>query len=528
MTSNASESLLLMELDIAIPKNASDITPPILAASGTNASTPESDSPTLDIGYNANLVPKDKKATEGAWAVVNFDDDDNRGNYTHGSAGAKSDKDLSTAVQKENDMLRLGIKKIPLGSGGNDIKYRLKFDNTHIKLWKTSDPKSAYKQDKQEQVISEQTEFTIPADANYAVLYVEGIKPHDDDDGTFITEQIKIGSGNWMEGDKVKVRVAHPIVILFGEGGMWGGTDGAQVRIFAEERMGTDAATRKRKVVMGVEDTFMVPGQNQDGKKVCYSITGVTSGHNDHNGEKAAKLAMQTEGMNIVVNGHANWGVGIAFDTGYDNMNKFFWMASQGKPAINIGGFGDHPLLHTKNGDVFNMGFIDSVLNGMKVNPAANRLIDGPVPNVQRYPNLENPVINPPDAFGDHTWPVTTTTGATKDVHYHYRANPDGDNDGDNSVDYRVVIQQPGISDVPANLKYRSILLNQCNSFRYYIESFKHGTTFSTWQEVSNNRITKTFVQGIVDGNSWISLKSDLDDLERRVNNHGMFELSNF
>lgn len=238
---------------------------------------------------------------------------------------------------------------------------------------------------------------------------------------------------------------------------------------------------------------------------------------------------MQTEGMNIAVNGHANWGVGIAFDTGYDSMSKFFWMASNGKPAININGFSDHPLLHTKNQNMFNESFIDNVLNGMKVTPGNNRMIDGPLPNIQRYPNLENPVINPPNAFGDHTLQITTSSGTTKDIHYHYRANRNGDGDSDN--DLRTIIQQPGTSDVPANLKYRSILLNQCNSYRYYIENFKHGTTLTTWQEVSSPQITRTFIRGIVDGKPWTDVKGDLDFLEKDKPTElgaGMFELSNF
>ena len=520
-----------LELEIVVPNEDSEMEPPILtiasnsmAPSNTASPTATTSDPEIDIACNGLLVPKAKRATEGAWAVVNFDDDDDRGNYTHGNPGAQSDKDFTGAVQKENDMLRLGIKKVEIAGASTDIKYRLKFDETHIKLWKTFDPKNAVKQDKHSKVTSEQTEFTIAADVTYAILYVEGIKPDDDDVGTMITAQIKIGSGAWIDGDKVKVRVAHPIVILFGEGGMWGGTDGAQVKTFAEERAGKDDLIRQRKVVMSSRDTYMVPGKNQQDKDVCYSITGVTSTP----GGKTAKLAMQTEGMNIVVNGHANWGVGIAFDTGYDSMSKFFWMASNGKPAININGFSEHPLLHTKNQNMFNESFIDNVLNGMKVSPANNRMIDGPLPNIQRYPNLENPVINPPNAFGDHTLQITTSSGTTKDIHYHYRAAFGGDNDGDNANDLRTIIQQPGNSDVPANLKYRSILLNQCNSYRYYIENFKHGTAVTTWSEVSNSGITRTFIQGIVDGNPWADVKAHLDDLEPKVNGHGMFELSDF
>lgn len=94
-----------------------------------------------------------------------------------------------------------------------------------------------------------------------------------------------------------------------------------------------------------------------------------------------------------------------------------------------------------------------------------------------------------------------------------------------------VIIQRPGATDVPADLKYRSLLFSQCNSFRYYIESFKHGVVIGTWGEIGNEQIARTYVESIVSGKSWADTKTALDKTEPKANREtsgGTFELTTF
>jgi hypothetical protein len=122
-----------------------------------------------------------------------------------------------------------------------------------------------------------------------------------------------------------------------------------------------------------------------------------------------------------------------------------------------------------------------------------------------------------------------TTTLEEMDLLYHYTADPAIDGDGAN--DHRSILKQPVNSDVPANLKYKSLMLTQCNSYRSFIESFKHGRVIGTWNVVSNSLITMTYVQSTVDGKTAAEMKADLDRLERgrpTGGNRGMFEISDF
>jgi hypothetical protein len=144
---------------------------------------------------------------------------------------------------------------------------------------------------------------------------------------------------------------------------------------------------------------------------------------------------------------------------------------------------------------------------------------------------MENPGVGPGEAFSHHQELLTSGTGATMNLLYHYLADPDIDGDG--AQDHRSILVQPGNSDVPpaAALKYKSLMLTQCNSYRNYIESFKHGRVIGTWYFVSDSRITKTYVMDTVFGKSAAEMEEDLEALEEerpQTNNYGMFQISNF
>jgi hypothetical protein len=445
------------------------------------------------------------------------------GDFSHGHTDAKSDLEYVGPIAGEKDLLQLKVKRVNITE---TVGYRLKFDATNIRIWKQPD--------RSEPVISEQTVFGVADGKAYAVLYVEGIKPHEDDTGTMITEQIKVGAtGSWVDGDKVKIRVAQPIVVLLGDGEEWTTQDGKPITDYIQE----NAPQKDGKVdplyqrtFMGEANTYLLSGFNQDKKKVCYSFSGAI-------GEKAnklAKLALKTEGTNIIFDGHSNWGIGIAFQTGLTDFNQFFWTASNGQPAISVGGFSKHPALSIgDNGAGLSAA---TKIDALRVSPAQNRLLTGvQLEGIERYPNLEIPKVAPGSNFTNHNWSIPLAN-PSQVFQYTYKADPnyDGDIAPDRSdKDYRVMIQRPGATDVPAqaDLKYRSLLFSQCNSFRYYIESFKHGVVIGTWGEIGHPLIAKTYVEAIIKGKSWTETKTALDDREPDANRErqgGTFEVTEF
>jgi hypothetical protein len=216
-------------------------------------------------------------------------------------------------------------------------------------------------------------------------------------------------------------------------------------------------------------------------------------------------------------------------------LNQFFWSAGGGQAACNTHGFHEHLQLSPWN-DTLTPGFpmpnfgAAQIWNGMHDPNAQNRLIQGiPVANIQRFPNMENPVVQPGQAFQHHKEYMMTTSQQEMDLLYHYTADPAIDGDGAN--DHRSILKQPGDSDVPANLKYKSLMLTQCNSYRSFIESFKHGRVIGTWNFVGDPLITMTYVKDTIEGKAAAEIKADLDKLEEgnpTGGNRGMFEVSDF
>ena len=490
-------------------------------ATGTPSPPVSAPSPELDLVMGRHLVPKNAKETTGGWVMLNFDDDAKRNNYAHGNTSAVPDYAYTGAINGENDLMLLAIRKLPTGSPV--AKYRLNFTDAHIRLWSRANRSGP--------IVSGQTEFSIPANNEHLVIFAEGILPHDTDEGTMVTSQFKIGAGAWQNGQKVKLRVAHPIVILYMEGGMWLNPDGGPVVDYAKEIMykkdNQPDPLYRRAFARGYADTFLVPGGN-----LCFSITGV----NREVAYNLAKLALKTPGTHIAFNGHANWGVGFAFGTRLVSFDEFFWAAGGGQASCIIAGFHEHPavnpLLVFDGNGFLNVAAI-ATWNTMSDPTAQNRTIQGiPLANVQRFPNKETPVVAPGQVFQRHQETLTSSSGTqTANLFYHYLADPDVD--GDSAADKRSILRRPGNSDVPppAELKYKSILLNQCHSYRNFIESFQHGRVVGTWYFVGASNITMNYVRAIVQGKAAAEMETDLEALEpgRPVPlPRGMFEITDF
>jgi len=130
---------------------------------------------------------------------------------------------------------------------------------------------------------------------------------------------------------------------------------------------------------------------------------------------------------------------------------------------------------------------------------------------VIRYPT-QDPVVPAGTVFPDLHY--TVTAGAvTCEVHWNFK--PDSNHDVENwatDTQRLILLIQ---TDVPSTLRYRSLFLNQCSSFRYFIESFKHGTVISTWQSVSDRKLPEDYAAGIIAGKTWAEIEEKLQDDEQ-------------
>lgn len=105
-------------------------------------------------------------------------------------------------------------------------------------------------------------------------MYIEGIVPHNDSTGTIVTQQTSVdGKLTWLSGDSVKIRVAHPIFAVYGDGDQWVeialrcGTIHSRLRVVILPVIWLSSKT-------GSYGLYVVPGKNQNQDDVCYSILG--------------------------------------------------------------------------------------------------------------------------------------------------------------------------------------------------------------------------------------------------------------
>jgi hypothetical protein len=105
--------------------------------------------------------------------------------------------------------------------------------------------------------------------------------------------------------------------------------------------------------------------------------------------------------------------------------------------------------------------------------------------------------------------------------------------EGDGPLDKRVILDIPS-TDVPAILKYRSLYLNQCVSYRYFLESFHHGAVFATWSCIRpDNHGHEGFITKMLKGETWESVEIELEEKEAvddiiGAPKRNRIELSNF
>ena len=163
-------------------------------------------------------------------------------------------------------------------------------------------------------------------------------------------------------------------------------------------------------------------------------------------------------------------------------------------------------------------------------------MTNNPLPNLERYRNAEDPVITPGMAFPVHG-DIINHVGSngqifgTRTLNWNYKPIPGLEGDG--PLDKRVILEIPS-TDIPTTLNYRSLYLNQCVSYRYFLESFHHGVVFATWTCVRPDyHGHEGFINKMLEGANWESVEVEFEKREADQDPPGgppkdHIELSNF
>ena len=453
-------------------------------------------------------IPEERKLTEGAWVVLNMDDDDNRSDYGDGKTDGESDLAFDGPVENENDMVAVALKKLPVNNG-ESVAYRFKYNNDHIRLWKNKN--------RTDPVESESTE--VPLRNDLAGVWVEGIKQHALSGGSVITAQVKIGDQPWTDAAEIRVQVAQPIICIWGASPDWTNDIGL-FQDYLSALTGTEKD--KKRFSLGKGTTYLVQGKTSEGETICYSVTGVR----DSEPDLMLKLALKTEGADISLTGHANYGVGLAFGQNFTKYSDFFNMSSSGTTAVSCYAYSSHPGFSIKNQDL-TLGTYNATaiarISAAALDQATNRELEGiPVPNVARFPHAGEPQIPKGEAFPlkktlyenlDQNNPTGPTVPAGE-LKWHFLEDAvlTGGTSDPNDPSKNTVINC-GNQDVPDDLRYRSLVINSCNALRNFSESFKHGTVLVSWECVSPNGHSRNYVREIIEGEDWDGVLRSLNDI---------------
>ncbi len=398
-------------------------------------------------------IDEAKEDTEGEAIEVNWDDDDkDAGDSGHGKVNLKADLDDANGVTGEDDLIQLKLHKVKI----NNTSFRLKYSEKFLALYKDKE--------KKEKITPEVTQFKANRDI---IVYAEGRKISESEEGQKVVLQIKIGDGAWLQGDEITLHVARSVVGVFAEGGA-GEFD---LRQFAEGQK-KDART----------DPYFIKGKAQNGEVAYYAVRILSS-------EKDLKMIMKTKGSDIVYDGHSNFGMGPAFSGNLPKITGFVNLSSRGMASIDLSYFRDHqghPNLQLGDADIaaspknYNVPFVKNMNNKL------------------RFPDS-----------GKQNGETFQLTG-NGDGRHHY-TRPSGAK--------RVIVNSTG--DRP-DLEYRSLFMNSCNSGRDFIESLNHGVFFYTVDSCGGIETTKEYVKAVTEGKSWVEVEAAINAIEN-LNEHNIF-----
>jgi hypothetical protein len=342
------------------------------------------------------------------------------------------------------DPLPLKVKH--LASAGADAKIVLE-TTARVALWKTS---------------SKQPDSRIASGDSLAnadaTIYVEGLAPSDAGVGETISAKVVSGSQP-VAKDAVVAHVARNAFHLAGHGS---GGAGQMMSWLSKARR--DSRTRP---------SFVEGKDEKTGKRVFWAVWLAQD-------EQGAKIALATPDAVISYDGHSNFGMGFAFQTGFTSISQFLLIADPQVP-VNwpyLREHQDHPGLMIADSeygdDASTPEFSDPIQVGSTVH--------GKLANYDnaRYPETGS---------GLH---LHLTRGPQKWLDHHYGE----------TGDYRIVIKA-GSRDMPVK-RWSKIYLHSCYSGQYYSDSFGgRGTLFFTHDEASAwSAALPAFIRSCVEGKS--------------------------
>jgi hypothetical protein len=369
------------------------------------------------------------------------------GKYLTIVVGSKRSKEDCVPLNVEgDDLLRVELKAD--ATAGADKRFKLKRTD-RVGIWLSPNRAAG----------SEVTSDTLPNENT--VLWVEGRKSSDA--GVGETLSVELEGGN---RDQVVVHVARSAFHLAGHGA------GGAYQMNAW--LGTAKLDQRTQPVM-------VVGKDEKSQKKAYWAVWVFET------EKGARLAMEQPDAVISYDGHSNFGMGFAFQTGFKSIKEFFNIADPQVP-VNweyLRDHQEHPGLMIDDSEY--------------ADDASTQKFSDPIGTARRIQGQLG-------AYDTTRWPVSGGNGTR---HVLERGSKKWQDHHYGSEDNWRIVVKAGSGDMPTK-KWSRIYLHSCYSGPYYADSFGgKGTLFFTTDEAHAwSTALPAFIRSVVEG------KSDADILK--------------
>lgn len=425
----------------------------------TTPTTPPTTPATATIDLQAlkdgQPIPESAEESEGAVVAANIDDDDNDGGTgADGQNKIVRDADDTNGTSNENDLIEVRVgapSGAPTGAtvrvvhGAGIAVYRSK--NRTGQLASGSD---------------------LPA--GVTSLFVEGRAATTPGRGESLAVEV-VANGQVVGRDAVTVHVAGSSFLLVGHGctGSWY----------------VNGQCRERAIDRRTNPT-LVKGKTADGTPAYWAVYVWET-------EKEAKIALSTPGAVISYDGHSNFGMGFAFDTGFSKLSQFMNIADPQIPVnwIYLREHQSHPSLLFTEAE-----YADDASTSAKFDPVASST---------QVPTSRGPMRKSrwPLSGGDgQRFPLVRGDGDRWHDH-HY-------GEGEN---IRLVVKA-GSRDMPEK-RWAKLFLNSCYSGGYYYDSFGgHGTLFITTDESSATQTSGLFMFGYIDGKTDDAVLAEINAIQ--------------
>ncbi|MBI3272948.1 MAG: hypothetical protein HYZ53_28425 [Planctomycetes bacterium] len=400
------------------------------------------------IRPDGSELTEDKEETVGEAISVNLDDDDHDGGKGgHAQNNIVSDMDDQNGVAGEDDMLALKVKKVANPPAGAVL--RLEFPDAKIGMYRNADHTGR----------ATGGSLDLPADKE-SMVYMEGRAASEGGAPEIVSLKL-LQSGKSLGEDKVKIYVTRSAFLLLGHGnsGSW----------TLESYLSSHKKDSR-------SNPTIVPGKDKNGKATFWSVYVWDT-------EKQAKLALSNPGAVIAYDGHSNFGMGYAFETGFKTVSEFMNIADDQVPVnwLYLREHQEHPGLVFSDAE-----YADDSTTTEKADPVqvGGFNIKG---KHGTYDHARFPLN------GGSGMRMHLTRGSKKWLDYHYSMGMD-----EGQPNNRIVIKA-GSADMPAK-KWDALFLNSCYAGPYYWYVFNAGKLFFTTDSASSSRTSSVFLTSYLEG----------------------------